>query len=169
MSEKKLIIDQLRLNYTGLFNMNEFYKTIMAWFYERGYDMFERRNCESITPTGKYLEIELIPWKKASDYAKSEMRVRLWVKDLKDVEINKEGVKLKLQQGELRMTIDAWLVTDWEGTWESEKKPYLFFFRTLVNKFIFKSYMQKSESMVVSDVHHLHSRLKGFLNMYKTA
>lgn len=165
MGEKRLIVDQLRLNYSGLMNTSELYKTVLGWFYERGYDMFERRNSQIITPTGKHMELEIVPWKKNSDYAQTEIKLRWFIKDATDIEVEKEGVKLKLQQGELQLIIDAWLVTDYQDQWE--KKPAMYFFRTLVDKFIFRGYTDKFESMLVSDVHHLHTRIKSLLNMYK--
>tara|TARA_Y100000034_G_scaffold133517_1_gene199187 strand:+ start:1375 stop:1872 length:498 start_codon:yes stop_codon:yes gene_type:complete len=165
MSEKRLVIDQLRLNYDGLFNTHDFFTTIMAFYYERGYDMLENRNHEFTTPKGKVLEIELKPWKKTTDYAKSEFRIRIFIKDLKDVEVNKDGAKVKIQQGNLQLILDAYLVTDYED--RLENKPYFYFLRALVDKYIFSNYTDKFESMLINDTQFLHSKLKAFLNMYK--
>ncbi len=165
MSEKKLVIDQLRLNYTGLFSVPELYRTITSWFYERGYDMFEKKNVEIVTPTGKDIEIELRPWKKTTDYAKNEIRIRLYIKDLKEMEVEKEGVKMKLNQAEIQMIFDGYLETDYEGRWEN--KPIFYFLRSLIDKYVYRMYTNKFESMLVSDVHHLHTRIKALLNLYR--
>lgn len=125
MSEKRLIIDQLRLNYSGLFNLGDMFRTIDAWFYEKGYDRHEKKNEEQILPSGRFVEIELRPWKKTTDYAKNEIRLRIFVKDMKDVEVEKDGVKLRLQQGDIHMIFDAFLETDYENRWES--KPMFYF------------------------------------------
>lgn len=166
MSEKKLIIDRLKIDYSGLVNINDFYRAISAWFYERGYDMFERRNIELNTPKGKTIEIELCPWKKTTDYAKNEIKVRIFAKNVIDKEVDKDDVKIKVQQIEMQIIIDGWLTTDYENRWE-KKNPIFIFIRTLADKFIFKSYTNKFESMVVEDVNHLQNRIKSFLNIYK--
>ncbi len=164
MSEKRLVIDQLRMNYDGLFNVHDYFSLIMAWFYERGYDMFERRNHEISTPKGKVLELEICPWKKTTDYAKSEFRLRIFIKELKDVEVTKDGAKVKVQQGNLQFIMDGYLVTDYQD--RLEHKPYFYFLRALVDKYIFSQYTDKFESMLINDAHMLHTRLKAFFNMY---
>jgi len=40
MAEKKLVIDQVKLTYDGIFDLNGLYRTIDAWFYEKGYDKY---------------------------------------------------------------------------------------------------------------------------------
>jgi hypothetical protein len=165
MSEKKLVIDQLRLNYSGLFNLGDLFKTIDGWFFEKGYDRHEKKNEEQILPSGRFVEIELRPWKKTTDYAKNEIRFRLFVKDMKDVEVEKDGSKVKLQQGDIHMVFDAFLETDYEHRWES--KPMFYFLRTLFDKFIFRVYTDKFEGVLVNDTHDLYNRVKSFLNLYR--
>ena len=38
MVEKKLVIDALRFNYTGMFDIEEFFKEIADWTKENGYE-----------------------------------------------------------------------------------------------------------------------------------
>ena len=60
MSEKKLVIDQLKLTYEGIFDLNGLYRMIDSWFYEKGYDRWELKNYEQVLPTGKDIEIEYV-------------------------------------------------------------------------------------------------------------
>lgn len=165
MTEKKLVIDQLRLNYEGLFSLNELYRTVSSWFYEHGYDYYEKKNVEQVTPTGKDIEIELRPWKKLTDYAKKELKIRMFLKDVKMVEVEKEGVKLKLNQGNIQMIFDAYLITDYEDRWEN--KPLFFFIRTLVDKYVYKFYTDRFEGDLVDDVHQVHQHVKAHLNLFR--
>jgi len=87
MSEKKLIVDQLKLTYEGLFDLTGLWQLIDSWFYEKNYDRWERKNYEQVLPTGKTIEIELLPWKKTTEYFKNTIKVRIKVAELKDVEI----------------------------------------------------------------------------------
>ena len=74
MSEKKLVVDQLKLTFEGIFDLNGLYRTIDSWFYEKSYDKLEKRNYEQVLPSGKDIEIELLPWKKTTDYFKNIVR-----------------------------------------------------------------------------------------------
>jgi len=165
MAEKKLVIDQMKLTYEGIFDLNGLHRTIDAWFYEKGYDKYEKRNFEHILPTGKDIEIELLPWKKTTDYFKNIIRIRMKFTHVKDIEIEKEGVKLTLQQGRVMMIFDAYLVSDYENKWES--KPMFFFLRTIFDKYIFRSYFQKAEKWLVNDLYQLHGRIQQFLNLHR--
>ncbi len=165
MSERKLVIDQMKLTYEGIFDLNGLYRTIDSWFYEKGYDKWEFKNYEHVFPTGKQVEIELLPWKKTTDYFKNTIRIRLKAVNVKDVELEKEGVMLRLNHGKVMLIFDAYLESDYENMWE--KKPMFFFIRTIFDKFIFKSYFSKFEKWLVNDVYDLHGRIQKYLNLYR--
>lgn len=165
MSEKKLVVDQLKLMYKGIFDLNGLYRAIDSWFYEKGYDKWEHKNYEQVLPTGKDIEIELLPWKKTTEYFKNTIKIRIKFVGIKDVEIEKEGVKLKLNQGKVLAIIDGYLETDYENKWEN--KPILYFLRTIFDKYIFRGYFQQYEKWLINDVNDIHSRIQKFLNTYR--
>ncbi len=165
MSEKRLIIDQLKLNYSGIFHLNDLYRMIDSWLYEKGYDRHEKKNDEIVLETGRKIELELRPWKKTTDYAKNEIKLRIFVDNMTDVEVEKDGKNVKLNKGDIQMIFDGFLITDYENRWEG--KPMYYFFRTLVDKYIFRIYTGKFSGNLAADVKDLHQRIKSFLNMYR--
>jgi hypothetical protein len=165
LSEKRLIIDQLRLNYSGIFHLNDLYKMIDGWLYEKGYDKFEKKSEEQVLETGRKIEMELRPWKKTTDYAKNEIRLRIFVDNMVDVEIERDGKKVKMHKGDIQMIFDAFLETDYEHRWEN--KPMYYFLRSLVDKYIFRIYTEKFVGNLVADTRDLHHRIKSFLNIYR--
>lgn len=165
MSEKKLVIDQLKLTYSGLFDLNGLYRIMDEWFYEKNYDRWELKNYEFVLPAGKVIEIELLPWKKTTEYFKNTIRIRLKCSEVKDVEIEKEGVMIKVNRGHVQMIIDGYLESDYEGWWE--ERPMLYFIRTLFDKYIFKRHFMQYEKWLVNDVYDIHGRIQRFLNLYK--
>ncbi len=165
MSEKKLVIDQMKLTFEGIFDLNGLYRTIDSWFYEKGYDKLEKKNFEQVLPGGKDIEIEILPWKKTTDYFKNIIRIRMRFVNVKDVEVEKKGVKLKLNQGRIMMIFDGYLVSDYDQKWED--KPMFFLIRTLFDKYVFKSYFTKFEKWLVNDVYDVHGRIQRFLNLYR--
>ena len=87
MAEMELIIEQVRLTYEGLFKATEIYKLIDNWLRTHGYDKREMKTIEKVTPSGKYIEIESLPWKKQTEYVKNDIKfvketIR-WLKRLK--------------------------------------------------------------------------------------
>ena len=165
MSEYKLIIDQLKLTYEGIFDLYGLHKTIDAWLYEKGYDRWEKKNYEQVLPTGKEVEIELMPWKKTTDYFKNIIRFRIKALNIKDVEVDKDGEKLKLNQGKVMIIIDGYHNTDYEDYWA--KKQFFFFLRQMFDKYIFKRYTSKFEKWLMNDVYDIHARIQKFLNLYR--
>ncbi|MBR9691835.1 hypothetical protein GOV06_03525 [Candidatus Woesearchaeota archaeon] len=165
MAERKLVVDQLKLTYEGVFELDGLYRTIDAWLYEKGYDKYEKKNYEQVLPTGKDIEIELMPWKKTTDYFKNLLRIRIRMTGVKDKPIKKQGVDLTVQQGRIMMIFDAYLESDYEHRWDT--KPMFFFLRTVFDKYIFKSYFAKAEKWLVNDLNQLHERVQRFLNVYR--
>ena len=75
MAERNLVIDQLKFSYEGLFNAGELTSLISSWFYDKGWDWYEKLNQEQITSEGKQIRIILEPWKSASDYYKLAVQI----------------------------------------------------------------------------------------------
>lgn len=165
MPERKIVVDELHLDYEGIFDAKELLKMIDDFFRERGYDKRELRNVELVKPTGKNIEIILMPWKGITDYAKYEIKIRIFMDNLKEIEVKKDGAKLKLNQGKVRFLFDSFLTTDVEGRWEG--KPIFFFIRTMFDKYFFRSYTSKWEEALVEHTKELHTQIKSFLNLHR--
>ena len=165
MAEREVLVDKERLTYEGLFSMADLYSLIDEYFEEKGYDKREKKNIERVTPEGKNIEIWLEPWKKITDYAKSVISLRILVADLKEVEVEKEGVKIKVNQGNVQMVFDVFLETDYENLWES--KPMFFFLRTLVDKYIYRDYTNRNKGEAVNDMRTLLYQIRSYLNLFR--
>jgi hypothetical protein len=163
--ERKLVVDQLKLSYDGLFDLPELYRIIDGFFYEKGWDKLERVNQEQITPQGRQIRIILEPWKSATDYFRLVIQIKLHAMDVTHVEVEKQGAKIKLNQGTIRMIMNGYVVSDRQGKWE--KSPFLWFLHIIFNKYFFKEHHDKAERWVLSDIDDLYQRIKTFLNVYK--
>ncbi len=165
MSERRLVIDHLKLTYEGLFNVNELYTTISSFFFDKNWDWLEIMNQEMITPDGKQVRIVLFPWKSSSDYYRLRMRVKIHCTDVKDVEVEHNGSIVRLGQGQVRITIDGYVVSDRFSYWEG--KPWQWFISIILEKYLFKHHWDKLETWLTSDVEDLFGRIKQYLNMTK--
>ncbi len=165
MAERYLIVDHLKFSYEGLFNTSEIFTVISSWFFERGWDWYEKMNEEQITPEGKQLRIILEPWKNISDYYKLVLRVKLIGTDVKDVEVEHKGETLRLNQGLLRMTMDGYVLIDRKGKWK--EKTWQWFFSVISQKYFFRNHFRKAEIWIKSDVDDLYNKVKNYLNVFK--
>ncbi len=165
MGERFFVIEGLSLKYDGLFSISELYKLIDEWFQRHGYEKVEKRNAEQVLETGKNIELVIEPEKFVSDYLKFTIRLKILVEDAKEVRIEQDGIKKNMNKGAVDIGFQGFLITDWEGRWE--QKPSYFFWRTIFDKFVFKSHIKEYEGKLATDVHQLHNELKAFLNLYR--
>ena|SRR3989338_486944 len=165
MPEQKLVVEGIEVGYEGILNIKEIYKIIDDWIRDYDYDKIEKINTEYLRPEGKYVELVLEPEKKVSDYVKNIVKVKLIARNLKDVDVEEDGRKKKMQEGNLIVTFTGVLETDYEGKWE--QKATIFFLRVLVDKYIYKFYTDKFENALAKDVKELSTQVKSFLNLYK--
>ena len=165
MTEKKVLIENEVVQYEGLFNLTELYRLIDKFLNERGFDKFERFNEEKVTASGKDIDVLLEPGRQVSDYSKHKMKIRLYIKGMKDVEVEKDGIKIKLNQGKLRIEFAAYLISDIEGKWQNS--PTLMITRFFTERFIFKRQMKTQEVDLVQQTRHLKTLVKSFLNLHR--
>lgn len=165
MVERRIIVDGLKLSYKGLFKAEDLYKLIDAYFRERAYTKHELRNYEHVYPEGKQIEVVKEPYRKITDYAKYVIRVTIVMSEVKEVEVEKDKMKVKMNQGTVDVQFDGFLEMDYEHRWE--KKPLFYFLRALFDQFIFKVHTERYESGLVQEVNDLHAQVKSFLNLYR--
>jgi hypothetical protein len=164
MTERKLIIEDLALGYEGYFEAKELYRMINDWLKAKNYDLLEAKNYEYVSENGKTIEIEMVPWKKITEYAKYEIKLKIKMENLKEEVINIDNIKKLMNKGKVKIAFKAYFTTDYEDVWEG--KPWMFIFRTLVDKFVIPSYIGKWEDGLVKDINELHTEIKTFLNLY---
>jgi hypothetical protein len=165
LAEKKIVYQDRFVAFEGLFDLKGLFRIICKWFDERGYDMFENKNYEEVYEDGKKIIFELIPYKKVSDYYKLEIRIFVVFENLKEVEIEIKGVKQRLLKGRANFTFDAILVTDYENRWET--RPAYYFYRALIDKFVYKSYTDRYEAELVKEAKEIQEEVKAYLNMFR--
>ena len=165
MAERQIVVDHLKIGYEGLFNVSELYALISSWFFEKGWDWYEKMNLEQITPEGKQIQIVLEPWKTITDYYKITMRMKIHCINLRDVDVEKDGKTLRLTQGQVRITIDGYVISDKEGLWT--KKPFWWLFAYVMENYFYSGHFGKSKRWIARDVEDIHQKIKNYLNVFK--
>lgn len=165
MSELRLIVDHLRLNYNGPFDANALFKHINAFLKERGWDIKIDKEFEQNTKSGKQIEWQMNPWKRITDYVRYWPKIRILVKDYKKVDAIVDNKKVKIGSGHATIYIDAYLELDESQRWEG--LPMLQFLRTLYNNFFYKVYTERFEQQLSHDMNHLYHTIEQFFNTYR--
>jgi len=165
MVERKLLIDEESMDYEGLFNLIELYSIIDEFLKLKGYDKFEPLNEESVYPSGKDVHIIIRPLKWHTDYIRKVLKIEMQMHNIKEVETEVDKVKVKLNQGKIKILYSGYLETDWEGRWE--QKPIYYFFRTLFDKYIYRKHTKDFEGEIISDINELRDKMGAYLNLYR--
>lgn len=161
MAEKyKLIVK--RFSYEGYFNYREFFRIMDLWFREKFYDKEEKINEEYVTPEGKHLEMEFVPWKKVTDYFNIKIKINMNVDELKEVTIKKDNKIVKTNHGKISAKVTGYLIVDYENKWQ---KPLQYFYRYLMDRYIYHYITRQYEMEIIGDVNDLSTRLTNYLNI----
>ncbi|MBW2969720.1 hypothetical protein KY319_01215, partial [Candidatus Woesearchaeota archaeon] len=105
--------------------------------------------------------------KKLTDYAKSIIKIRMQFSDVKDVVVDKDGKKTKIQEGKAVIIFDGILETDYEHRWEG--KPIFYFLRTVFEKYVYTPFISGFERGVKEDTMALKNNMKAYLGLTKYA
>ncbi len=165
MSELRIIVDHLKLDYSGVMDLKEFFKLLSNWFNERGFHKKEDKNEEQNLPGGKFIEYEISPWKKITNYNKYIFKIRALFENLKKVEVMKDNKKVKVDQGRVLIYFDGFLEHDYESRWDD--RPLLLFIRSLYDKFVHKVYTERFEHRLTHDMHKLYNEIEKLFNTYR--
>lgn len=163
MSEYKYLIDGMRVEYEGYFDLKGLFRQIEQFFQERGYDADETKNYEEVYSTGRQITIEMYPYKKPSDYYKMEQRIFAVFKRVTEEEVEIDGVKKRINKGRVEILFDCTLVSDFETLWED--RAIFYFIRTLADKYLRKSKTAMAEALAVQDCKDVIELVKAYLNM----
>ena len=124
-----------------------------------------KKKMEHVTQKGKEIEWVVECWKDVAHYAKDIVRLRAMFHNVKEVDVLKDGRKMRINQADVLLVFDGILETHIADTWE--QKPLFYFLRAMFDKYIYKFYTERHFDVVYVDTHDLHKRLKAFLSLYK--
>ncbi|MDP3734498.1 MAG: hypothetical protein Q8R37_04675 [Nanoarchaeota archaeon] len=165
MAEQHLIVDSLKFGYEGLFNTSELYHLISSWFYDKGWEWYEKVNQEQVTSSGRQITILLEPWRNISDYYKLIIRLKMNFIDVNEVEIEHRGKTIRMSQGVIRVTFDGYVISDRKEKWS--KKPFSWFLGYVLERYFFYEHFSKAKNWLESDLHDLYTHIKNYVNSIK--
>lgn len=157
---QKLVVR--KLSYEGLFNYKDIFRIMDFWLRDKFYDKYERRSEEFHTDRGTQIVTEFKPWKKYTDYYKGILKIEFLVMDMHDVEIERNGKKVKMNEGRIDIKISAYFIPDYEHWW---MKPMHYFLRDIFERFVYWYITRKYQGMVIDHANDLYHHINTYLNI----
>ena len=161
MVEKHFVAVNFRLTHSGSFSLYDLLDMVDHWAEEHHYHKEIKRHYEHHKPDGKELGYSLELWKHINAQVVAIVRFTVMVKRLKDVTITVGGKKEKAQHGDVFIDMDSLL--ERHKLHQFENKPYIFFIRSVIDRFMYKNLMDMHEGELTADIKGFHDRLRSFL------
>ncbi|MFH1917320.1 MAG: hypothetical protein ABIJ21_08725 [Nanoarchaeota archaeon] len=165
MGECNILVMGRTIEYDGLFDLGGFIKVLDLWFKDRNYNKRETKNFEEVYEDSRQVTIEMFPYKKISDNIRFEIRLFMIFSKLKDTTVEKEGKKIKILNGHAMVSIDGYMITDYEDKWD--KTPFYYFMRTIFDRYIHRDYISQAKKAFMQDVAEIEDEMKSYLNMFR--
>ncbi len=166
MAEKNLIINNREITYIGIFRVDELFSTINQLITDKGYSKNEKKSEEMVTEKGRKIYVELRPKKNKTNYVDLTIKIKIYLDNITEIVETIDNEKRMFQKGNVRIVFDSWTETDHEHRWGI--KPNVFFWKGLINKYIYKMPLEASfTDELMQDTAYIYAKLKTFFNTYK--
>jgi len=162
MGEKDKIFES-KVQHTGVFDFKETYGFAYKWLADEGYLITEKKYSEKVKPNGKEIEVEWDMFRKISDYFKFSGSIKWRVLGMTDVEVEKDGVKIKMNKGQVELGIKGYLERDYEKRWEG--RAFRKFLRGLYDRYVIKHRIDQYEGKLFGEFDEFSGQMKSFLTL----
>ncbi len=167
MSEKINICSRLKLQWTGIFHLEELYKKMKFWLDFNGYgdeknNFIEERYVERIKGPSKQLEVKWIGEKLIDDYFSILFTIDFLILGLKEVEVQKEGRKIKMNSGTVIIYFNSDLVTNRQNKYKDSG-----FFKKFYENVLIRSSLENHQKAAYSKIYSFHDEVKSYLELLR--
>ena len=102
------------IKYRGFYDNDEVLQSIYNWFSENDFWFDVDKYKHTGLATGIKLKINISGTKKITEYLKWKAEVYIVVYDIEEVEVIKEGKKIKMHNGKFSAELKGTLILDWQ-------------------------------------------------------
>ncbi len=160
---KDKVVPKLKITHKGIFDLGDLYKNIKGWLEYNGFgdeekNFQEASYTERIKGESKQIESMWVAQKNVDDYFGLTIELTFAIVGLVDVEIEKEGKKIKSQKGELNVTLKADLLKNHSEDWSP-------FMASLYENLVAKERKNMHKTYLYGRVYALHDEIKEYLEM----
>lgn len=167
MPKEDSIISGSKVKYKGVFDSKLLYNKLRDWFMRKKYgdpcEGGEKKYAEKVKPSGKQIEIVWEASKsEEAGYFSLANKMSIMMRDIVEVEVDRDGKKIKLDKGEIEIEFNSSLTRNAKGDWDENG----FMFK-LYERYIIKHKIDEKKIDVYKDTTNLMDEVKNFFNLYK--
>lgn len=163
MSSIIRVADELKIAQRSFLDFGEFYTKLLLWSNLRGYNFKETEYRDQEELRGKQVEILWEGSSKYDDYAKFVIQVQIRILGLSQVELEKNGAKVKTFKGDFTIKVSSHVVIDYN---EEYNTPFNKFLRRLYDRFIIKDRIESYKTNLDNDTQEFIGEIKSFFAMF---
>ena len=166
MSEKKFVLNDLRISYDGPIDVSEFMGEVDKWFSENGYENEPKKYVEHFSKGAKKIEWVVESHKIMSRLYESTIRIRVLFNNLKESNFKKDGRKTRIVSGEVLVYIDGIIESHVQESYYHSKPVYQFVVG-IIDKYVYTFWGDKYDGVVAGDGHKLFKKIRAYLSLQK--
>lgn len=154
-----------KIKSTGFFNFADLYKFCYDWISsELKYTTIaEETYKEKISGDAKNIEVEWACTKEVTDYFKFEIKAVFRILNMTEVEITKNGTKIKMNKGSVELSVKGNLMKDYKGRFD--RTAFKKFWRDIYQKWVIPSRIDEYETKLAGECEELLNQAKAFLDL----
>ena len=158
----KFVADEIGIvKFKGLFDLNGMLRMMHSYLKHQGYDFFERKHKAKIPELELGWECE----KKVTGYEMYRIEIDFHFYDLRQVEIEENGVKRKMTDGRFIITFGGGIERGYNADWEDKKDPWKERLKNFYEQITKREWMVKHARTLVLEVAGLRDKTNSYLGM----
>lgn len=152
------------IKYHGPVDVFGLYNLIVGWMGSKGCVVHNPTTKHKVTGGGLEYEYKLMCMKKEDEYHKLKMEAEFIIKDAKEVEVVRNGIKKKMLHGTLYVYVGGAVINDMQGLFVNSK------FEVALGKFLNKYVTREKSEVYYTDrldykLIELQTEIKEFIGM----
>lgn len=162
------VVEHYLLKKHGLFNFDKGFSSIQSWLNSHDYDFIEKGRGEKVGSTGRGLESEWGASRKVTDYVEYNITIRVWLRDMTDIAVEKDGKTVKVNRGRLEIIFDSKMVKNYtdkygKSKFNTRKGSFSNFLREIYEKYIASGMLGDYEDKLADETNDLIATVKSSL------
>jgi len=138
-----------KVKHRGLVDFGSLYNFLYDYYLDEDFDPQENMYYEKNKGDVKEVEIDWEATKNISDYFAMKLTAFWIILGMKDVEVERDGKKVKMQSAVVEISVSGVLIKDPQGIWE--KNRFWKFLRKMYDSYIIKKRIEQYEELVIEE------------------
>lgn len=162
MNKKHILAKDITIRWVGIFDLDDLYKKTKYWLDYQGFgneNFEEREYSESMKGEAKEIHWTWYSEKRESDYFSYVIETRALLVGMKPIEITKEGGKLTLAKGDIKIWVTGYLLSDCNNKFKN------ILIQTLYEKFLIHTRIEKHKSEIYDKIYSFQDEVKRYLDL----